>query len=427
MNANRASVIWAVVGTASAVAAGVGGMLFASRAGLYGRAGAILLTVIAGTLVLGIVGGRRRILFSAVFGASLLCSYKLMFSDERHSVQEWAMAVFAMVGTPVLFAFVVSLLIKIGNAPIKIAPLRTPHQFSFEGFVCGGLFHLLLTVAVVDLLLLALEVKGAEDVESEILFYRAFLWVWTPASTLAFDPDEQRSLLPLFTACLTSILVGVLCGFRAQRTVAWLECRLPRITASLAWVSVRPRLRTILFTVVVLVEVGCIAGIFHARFVRWETRFSLRDSFKFRPFASQIRNAESFALYEGLPHQFSEASLLRSELASKETLRIERFDFYKKAVPITPTDLDALVHLSSSSSTYVTYSGPKLCGGFHPDFALTWSNGATRMSLLLCFGCGEMFFYDGSRNLLLNLRHESWEQFGEILHKYHPNRPKEES
>lgn len=349
------------------------------------------------------------------------------FHDDRHTAQAWALIISGMLGVPVLFAFGVSLLIKNANAPVDIAPLRTPHQFSFEGFVCGGLLHLLLTVAVVDLLLLALVVEGAEDVELELLLYRAFLWVWTPASTLAFDPDEQRSLLPLFTACLTSILVGVLCGFRAQRTVAWLECRLPRITASLAWVSVRPRLRTILFTVVVLVEVACIAGIFHARFVRWETRFSLRDSFKFRPFASQIRNAESFALYEGLPHQFSEAALLRSELASKETLRIERFDFYKKAVPITPTDLDALVQLASSSSTYVTFSGPKLCGGFHPDFALTWSNGGTRTSLLLCFGCGEMFFYDGARNLLLNLRHESSEQFGEILHKYHPNRPKEES
>lgn len=62
MNANRASVIWAVIGMASAVIAGVSGMLLASRVTFCNEQEAILLSVIVGTLVLGISGGQRRIL-----------------------------------------------------------------------------------------------------------------------------------------------------------------------------------------------------------------------------------------------------------------------------------------------------------------------------------------------------------------------------
>jgi hypothetical protein len=298
--------------------------------------------------------------------------------------------------------------------------MKTMRSFSWAWFVCCGLIHLFLTVVVADLFLLARVVAGFEDVAAELTVYKAFLWVWTPGAVLAIVSEKGESFT-IFTACLTSLLVGTFAGFCGPRTIVRFASRFPRVANRLAGAATR--FRSAVVAAIVVLAIGGIAGTVHARFARWDTRFSIRDEFKFRPFASQIRNAKSFTLYEGLPHQFSEAALLRSELATKETFRIWDFDFYSAPVPISPSDQQVIIQLASSSGTYVNYGGPKLCVGFHPDFALTWNDGTKRTSLLLCLGCSEMVFLDGERKFLVTIRREFWEQFRDILNRYHPNRP----
>ena len=380
----------------------------------------MLLAVLASTLVACIGRDWRRFLFSSVFGATVLSSYVLIFPHERYAAGEMGVTALLVLGAPVLFGLAASFMVARAKATEYRPTNSTPRPFSWAWFGCAGLIHLLVTVALTDLFLLASVVDGIEDVGSELQFYEIVLWGWTPGAALA-AVSEKSEVFTAFAACMTSLLAGLACGFRGPRFVSWLASRFPGIAIRFARPSAR--FRALAVPTIVILAIGCIAGTLHARFARWETRFSLRDHFKLRPFASQIRNAKSFRLFEGLPHQFSEAVMLRSELASKDTFRIWEFDFYSAPVPTSPSDLQVLTRLASSSDTYVTFGGPKLCGGFHPDFALTWNDGTKRTSLLLCLGCSEMLFINDDRKFLVTIRHEFWEQFRDILDKYHPNRP----
>ena len=99
------------------------------------------------------------------------------------------------------------------------------------------------------------------------------------------------------------------------------------------------------------------------------------------------------------------------------------FPFYERPLPITAKDIEILRNLVTSADSFWSWRGPKLCGGFHPDYALAWSDGANTCYLLLCFGCGEMFFLDSKHALVAEVREEARKQFAAILSKYHDQRP----
>ena len=42
-------------------------------------------------------------------------------------------------------------------------------------------------------------------------------------------------------------------------------------------------------------------------------------------------------------------------------------------------DAESLVNVLSSADNYGTWSGPKLCGGFHPDWAVEFGNGSSKV------------------------------------------------
>jgi hypothetical protein len=139
-----------------------------------------------------------------------------------------------------------------------------------------------------------------------------------------------------------------------------------------------------------------------------------------------VSQSSSLTLYEGLPHQGWEADLLKKELATKRTVTIRGFPFYERPLSVAAADVEELRRLCAAADSFSTYAGPKACGGYHPDYCLSWKDGATTYELLICFGCHEMKFFDPKHEELVDIRKDAFERFEAILKKYRDQRPKTE-
>lgn len=141
------------------------------------------------------------------------------------------------------------------------------------------------------------------------------------------------------------------------------------------------------------------------------------------PASQAIEQADSFTLYEGLPHQTNEQELLKQELATKKTIRLHNFPFYERPLNVSASDVELLRKLSANKAGYHSYSGPKLCGEFHPDYCIVWKKGEAVYHLLICLGCHEIEFFGRDLNLKLDMPSDTYKEFGDILKKYRDQRP----
>jgi hypothetical protein len=99
--------------------------------------------------------------------------------------------------------------------------------------------------------------------------------------------------------------------------------------------------------------------------------------------------AEALVLHEGLPHQMFESDLLQEELRTKAVERLDGYPFYREPLALAAEDAKRLSRILGDPATYKPFSGEKLCGGFHPDYAVEWHVGSDRYLVLICFGCHE--------------------------------------
>ena len=150
------------------------------------------------------------------------------------------------------------------------------------------------------------------------------------------------------------------------------------------------------------------------------------DLSQFTPISEGIRRASSLTLYEGLPHQMWEADQFKKELATKKTIRIHDFPFYERPLVLAADEIEPLRRLSAAGSSYTTYGGPKLCGGYHPDYCLTWKDGEATYQLLICFGCHEMKLYGPKSELIVDIGDDAFKAFAAALKKHRDQRPKRE-
>lgn len=146
----------------------------------------------------------------------------------------------------------------------------------------------------------------------------------------------------------------------------------------------------------------------------------------FTPATEGLRQGSSLTLYEGLPHQSWEGELLQKELATKKTVTIHGFPFYERPLSIAAADVEELRRLCFAADSFSPYGGPKACGAYHPDYCLSWKDGATTCELLICFGCHEMKFFSLKQEELADIRKDAYNRFAAILQKYRDQRPKKE-
>jgi hypothetical protein len=157
-----------------------------------------------------------------------------------------------------------------------------------------------------------------------------------------------------------------------------------------------------------------------------EVRVELTDSdlVQFTPIAAAIQSASTLKLYEGLPHPGWEPKQLERELATKKTVEIRGSPFYAQPMAVAEEEFEPLRRLCAAKDSYWSYGGGKFCGGFHPDYCLTWTDGGDEYQLLICFGCHEMKLYGPKQELLVDIRDDAIAQFDERLRKHREQRPK---
>ena len=141
-------------------------------------------------------------------------------------------------------------------------------------------------------------------------------------------------------------------------------------------------------------------------------------------FALLLKEADSVTVYEGLPHPMLESQARIAEKINKETFGVASELFYKKPLAIAKEDQASLEVLFRSEPLCTSYAGPKLCGGFHADYAIEWKKGDDRVAIaMLCFSCHEIWTVQGEKNWIADMTKTGFEALQPLLGKYRQQRP----
>lgn len=141
-------------------------------------------------------------------------------------------------------------------------------------------------------------------------------------------------------------------------------------------------------------------------------------------FTDSFTQSAAVVIYEGLPKPDLEADQFQAERQSKPTVSIHGFYFYKNPVAFSPADKTAIQSMIANNSLFARWGGEKLCGAYHPDFALEWRDASgEQYDALICFGCGEAKLYGARVELYCDVARPSLKALRTMLFKYHKYRP----
>lgn len=141
-----------------------------------------------------------------------------------------------------------------------------------------------------------------------------------------------------------------------------------------------------------------------------------------------VWKADKIVLLEGLPHQLWQTKQLEQELRTHETIRVHDFPFYLEPLSLEKADAEELMVLFHDPNTFIKKAeggkGKKMCGGFHPDYALEFRVGADTHHALVCLGCGEIQIRNSEVSAYCDVSRDAYAQFKSILEPYRKNRPR---
>ena len=64
---------------------------------------------------------------------------------------------------------------------------------------------------------------------------------------------------------------------------------------------------------------------------------------------------------------------------------------------------------------YQPYGGPKLCGGYHPDYCFEWHSPQGTVYILLCTGCHEVIIIGGGTEVHCDLNSAPAKELEKLL------------
>ena len=156
------------------------------------------------------------------------------------------------------------------------------------------------------------------------------------------------------------------------------------------------------------------------RVVPW---FERVDMAYLATFAKGAEKASRSVLHEGLPNPKWEKELFEAERKAKRSRQIHGHFFYEGSLSITKADEQELKRIVKGSSVFAEWGGTKLCGGYHPDYAIEWMDGDESYFALICLGCHEAKLFGPSGRLYCDIPDATYEVLKALLLKYRVNRP----
>lgn len=123
-------------------------------------------------------------------------------------------------------------------------------------------------------------------------------------------------------------------------------------------------------------------------------------------------------MYEGLPHPYWDKAGFARELWTTSNQSIAGHRFYKKLARPSPEVQAVLLDVLNRKESFEPYPGPKMCGGYHADFAVRLESHGKSTWFLVCLGCHEVIVHADGKELICDLeRHaarrleEAWMDF----------------
>ena len=145
----------------------------------------------------------------------------------------------------------------------------------------------------------------------------------------------------------------------------------------------------------------------------------IQESYKkLNELLKKVTAKSQLTLYVGLPHPMRAASEYAVEKKTAKTTKRYGFLFYKEAKKIHKDDIVSLKKTVKHPQAFQKYTAAKGCGGFHPDFALVYTDGKETVEIHLCFGCGEMKIFHGKTEVYCEMSQRGKNTFKFLLDQY---------
>ena len=109
------------------------------------------------------------------------------------------------------------------------------------------------------------------------------------------------------------------------------------------------------------------------------------------------------AIHRGLPHQMWASGELFRDLFTTGNRSIGGYRFYTTSIAGSDEFRRALTSAMRTPALYQPYRGPKLCGGYHPDYCFEWRSPQGTVYGLLCTGCHEVIIIGGGTEVHCDL------------------------
>jgi hypothetical protein len=115
------------------------------------------------------------------------------------------------------------------------------------------------------------------------------------------------------------------------------------------------------------------------------------------------KTASVVEAFPGLPHNHGDSEAFVQELWGSDNQSIHGYRFYSEPLKLS-SEFKQVVHdLLTDPSTFTAYGGPKLCGGYHADFAVQFDSSGQQYWFLVCFGCHEVLCFSKGEELISDL------------------------
>jgi hypothetical protein len=115
------------------------------------------------------------------------------------------------------------------------------------------------------------------------------------------------------------------------------------------------------------------------------------------------KSATIVEAFLGLPHNFADTDDFIQELWHSDNRSIHGYRFYSDPIALTD-ELKQVIHgLFTVQGAFTPYGGPKLCGGYHADFAVRCYDAGQQYWFLVCLGCHEVLCFTKGEELIIEL------------------------
>ena len=126
-------------------------------------------------------------------------------------------------------------------------------------------------------------------------------------------------------------------------------------------------------------------------------------------------NTSNAVVYRGLAHPQAQTSTYNKQVEKGGWVEIEDFKFFKEPVDVPRESIDKVLELYCQPKSHQAWGPKEKCAGFHPDYAIVWTDGSRRV-LQLCYGCHEWKFFGPGGMLLTDISEKAY--FGPLTRKW---------